>query len=46
LFLDTKTSPQQLLVSLISRGIVINRFEIATPPLNEIFIKIVGKNNE
>ena len=46
LFLDDKTSPQQLLEHLISRGIVINRFEIATPPLNEIFIKIVGKNNE
>ena len=46
LFLDGKTSPQQLLERLLSRGIVINRFEIATPPLNEIFIKIVGKNNE
>ncbi len=46
LFLDDKTSPQQLLERLLSRGIVIKRFEIATPPLNEIFIKIVGKNNE
>jgi ABC-2 type transport system ATP-binding protein len=46
LFLDGKTSPQQLLEHLLSRGIVINRFEIATPPLNEIFIKIVGKSNE
>jgi ABC-2 type transport system ATP-binding protein len=46
LFLDGKTSPQQLLERLLARGIVVNRFEIATPPLNEIFIKVVGKNNE
>lgn len=46
LVLDGKTTPQQLLEFLISRGIAVNRFEIATPPLNEIFIKIVGKNNE
>ena len=46
LFLDDKTSPQQLLARLLERVIIINRFEIATPPLNEIFIKIVGKNSE
>jgi ABC-2 type transport system ATP-binding protein len=46
LFLDAGTTPQQLLERLIRRGIIINRFEIATPPLNEIFIKIVGKGNE
>ncbi len=46
LFLDDKTSPQHILECLLGRGIVINRFEIATPPLNEIFIKIVGKSYE
>jgi ABC-2 type transport system ATP-binding protein len=46
LVLDGKTTPQQLLEKLISRGVVINRFEIATPPLNEIFIEVVGKGNE
>jgi ABC-2 type transport system ATP-binding protein len=46
LVLDGKTTPQKLLERLVSRGIVINRFEIATPPLNEIFLKVVGKNNE
>ena len=46
LLLDGKTTPQQVLKHLLSRGIVVNRFEIATPPLNEIFIKIVGKDNE
>jgi ABC-2 type transport system ATP-binding protein len=45
LVLDENTTPQKLLEQLISRKIVINRFEIATPPLNDIFIKVVGKNN-
>ena len=44
--LDGSTTPQQLLETLVRRGIVINRFEVATPPLNEIFIKVVGKGNE
>jgi ABC-2 type transport system ATP-binding protein len=46
LVLDGKTNPQQILKHLLSRGVVINRFEIATPPLNEIFLKVVGKDNE
>jgi len=46
LVLDGKTTPQQLLERLVSRGIVINRFEIATPPLNQIFLEVAGKNHE
>jgi ABC-2 type transport system ATP-binding protein len=46
LVLDGKTTPQQLLQNLVSRGITISRFEIATPPLHDIFIKVVGKDNE
>jgi ABC-2 type transport system ATP-binding protein len=46
LVLDNKTTPNQLLERLVSRGIVINRFEIATPPLNEIFLKVVGDEHE
>jgi ABC-2 type transport system ATP-binding protein len=46
LILDANTTPQQVLERLVSRGIVINRFEIATPPLNEIFLKVVGKAHE
>jgi len=45
LMLDGKTTPQQVLAHLISRGMVINRFEIATPSLNEIFLKEVGKKS-
>ena len=46
LVLDGKTTPQQLLEGLVSRGIVINRFEIATPPLNQIFLEVAGKSHE
>jgi ABC-2 type transport system ATP-binding protein len=46
LFLDEATTPQQLLERLVSRGIVISRFEMASPPLNEIFLKVAGENHE
>jgi ABC-2 type transport system ATP-binding protein len=46
LVLDGNTTPQQVLEQLVSRGMVINRFEIATPPLNEIFLRVVGKAHE
>ena len=45
LVLDGKTTPQQLLERLVSRGIVIKRFEMATPSLNEIFLQEVGKKS-
>jgi len=45
LILDGKTTPQQVLAHLVSRGMVINRFEVATPSLNEIFLKEVGKRS-
>ena len=46
LVLDGNTTPQQVLERLVSHGVVINRFEVATPPLNEIFLKVVGRNHE
>jgi ABC-2 type transport system ATP-binding protein len=46
LVLDGNTTPQQILERLVSRGMVINRFEVATPPLNEIFLRVVGKAHE
>jgi len=45
LILDGKTTPQQLLDRLVSQGIVINRFEVATPSLNEIFLQEAGKKS-
>jgi ABC-2 type transport system ATP-binding protein len=44
--LDRSTSPQQLLEYLVKTGTTVNRFEIATPSLNEIFIDVAGKNHE
>jgi len=46
LVLDENATPQQVLERLVSTGIIINRFEVATPPLNEIFLKVVGRNRE
>jgi ABC-2 type transport system ATP-binding protein len=45
LILDGKTTPQQLLEHLMSRGLEINRFEVATPSLNEIFLREVGRKS-
>jgi len=45
LMLDDKTTPQQVLAHLVSQGTVINRFEVATPSLNEIFLKEAGKKS-
>ncbi len=46
LVLDENTTPQQVLKQLLSKEIVVTRFEVATPPLNDIFLKIVGKGHE
>ena len=46
LVLDGKTRPQEVLETLVKRGVTVNRFEIATPPLNEIFLEVAGKGNE
>ena len=43
LTLDSETTPQQVLAHLMSHGTLINRFEVATPSLNEIFLKEMGK---
>jgi len=42
LVLDPATTPQQTLEALVRDGVAIERFEVATPSLNEIFIAKVG----
>lgn len=42
LVLATDTTPQVILDRLRDQGITINRFEISTPSLNEIFLNLVG----
>ncbi len=46
LLLNENTTPQLVLQQLVNAGIRINRFEIATPSLNEIFLTVAGKNHE
>jgi len=46
LVLDENTTSQQVLENLISRGFTVNRFEVAAPSLNEIFLKIAGNTDE
>ena len=46
LVLDQGTTPKQVLDSLVRSGVTINRFEVATPSLNEIFLEVAGKNHE
>ena len=43
LFLDGETPPQKILEQLVNRGVSVNRFEVSTPSLNEIFLQVVEK---
>ena len=43
LALAADTTPQQILDQLRDRGVTIRRFEITTPSLNDIFLKIVER---
>ena len=42
LILDDEASPQALLRQLVEHDVDIKRFEVATPPLEQIFIRVVG----
>jgi len=46
LFLDGKTPPQQVLKQIVSQGVAINRFEVTTPTLHQIFIQVAGESSE
>jgi ABC-2 type transport system ATP-binding protein len=46
LVLAPDTTPQTILDQLRDRGITINRFEVTTPSLNEIFLHLVGADHE
>ncbi|HSR34671.1 MAG TPA: DUF4162 domain-containing protein, partial [Anaerolineae bacterium] len=46
LVLAPDTTPQTILDRLRDRGITINRFEVTTPSLNEIFLNLVGADHE
>ena len=46
LVLKENTAPQQVLEQLVRAGVKVNKFEIATPSLNEIFLKLAGGDYE
>jgi ABC-2 type transport system ATP-binding protein len=41
LLLDEQTTPSEVLAALVGSGTNVERFEVATPSLNEIFIQVV-----
>ena len=41
LALAAETTPQMLLQELVGRGVTLEKFEIATPTLDEIFVRVV-----
>ncbi|MCJ7522818.1 MAG: DUF4162 domain-containing protein, partial [Dehalococcoidia bacterium] len=41
LFLDGVIPPKEVLAALVRSGVTVNRFEVSTPSLNEIFIRVV-----
>jgi ABC-2 type transport system ATP-binding protein len=43
LFLDDDNPPQKILGQLIARNLRVNRFEVSTPSLNEIFLQVVKR---
>jgi ABC-2 type transport system ATP-binding protein len=41
LVLEPAVSPQEILLQLVQAGVTVQHFEVATPPLEEIFISVV-----
>jgi ABC-2 type transport system ATP-binding protein len=46
LLLEKNATPKQVLERIVSCGVTINRFEVGTPSLNEIFLEVAGKDHE
>ncbi|HDD61601.1 MAG: sodium ABC transporter [Chloroflexota bacterium] len=46
LMLAPEITPQEVLDNLVDQGVIINRFEVSTPSLNEIFLVLAGGNHE
>jgi len=46
LVLDAASTPQQVLKRLVDAGLDMDRFEVATPSLHEIFLQVVGREQE
>jgi len=46
LFLNDEATAQDILEQVVSKGLKINRFEVTTPALNEIFIEVAAKGTD
>jgi len=46
LTLEAKTTPQDILCQLTAQDVILEKFEIATPSLDEIFIRVVESGRE
>jgi len=46
LLLEENTTPKSVLEQLAGQEINITRFEVSSPPLHDIFLQVVGENNE
>jgi ABC-2 type transport system ATP-binding protein len=46
LVLDVASTPQQVLKRLVDAGVEMDRFEVATPSLHEIFLQVVDREQE
>lgn len=44
--LDEKVQPQEILRTLVNRGIAVEQFEVALPTLDEIFIQVVQERED
>jgi ABC-2 type transport system ATP-binding protein len=45
LLLTAETSTQTVLAQLIQQGFILDRFEVALPSLDEIFVRVVKESN-
>ena len=46
LVLDAGTSPKRVLEELVASEVAVTRFEVASPSLNEIFVRLAGTSRE
>ena len=46
IILNEGTTPQDILEQIVQQGITVNRYEVSTPPLHDIFLEVVGNRDE
>ena len=40
------TDPREILRQIAAQGVTVNRYEVSTPPLHDIFLEVVGNRDE